>query len=150
MIPTNPCFDILHIVTIFAGFTDLELGRLCGKCSVVSFPANEEFIEEGCEAQDIYIILRGSVKIVLNLHTKPMEIVQLPAGHCVGEASVIGIQKHSASAVTVEPCDFLVLTRQTLMEMYDNDKGLFSLLILNIARELARRLYKTDQLLGSL
>jgi hypothetical protein len=34
-----------------------------------------------------------------------------------------------------------------LMSVYEKDKDVFSMLILNIARELARRLYKTDQVL---
>ncbi len=59
--------------------------------------------------------------------------------------AIIGIQKHCASAVIVNGAQVLVFPRHVLMDIYNNDKELFSLLILNIARELARRLYRTDQ-----
>jgi CRP-like cAMP-binding protein len=60
---------------------------------------------------------------------------------------VIGIQNHSASAVAKEDTELSVLTRTMLMDIYDRDKNTFSMLILNIARELARRLHHTDQVL---
>jgi CRP-like cAMP-binding protein len=60
---------------------------------------------------------------------------------------VIGIQDHSASAVVIDQSVLLVLSRQILMTLFETDKGLFSLLILNIAREIARRLHHTDEIL---
>jgi hypothetical protein len=41
----------------------------------------------------------------------------------------------------------LVLSRQVLMNIYENDKNFFAILILNIARERARRLHTTDEIL---
>jgi len=56
-------------------------------------------------------------------------------------------QKHSASALVKEDTLLMELSRKTLMEVANYDSHLFSLLILNIARELARRLHRTDEIL---
>jgi CRP/FNR family transcriptional regulator, cyclic AMP receptor protein len=87
------------------------------------------------------------VTIVLSLEDEPIEIMEFGPGSCIGEASVIGIQAHSASAVVIEDATLMVLSRQVLMNLFEEDKALFSLLILNIARELARRLSHTDEVL---
>ncbi len=138
---------LLKKVTIFSGIDDKNLEQIYSQCKVVEKKAGEVVITEGTDATQIFIILKGTVKVVLNLDKEPLEITILSAGNCVGEASIIGIQKHCASAVIEEDAEVLVFPRHVLMDIYNNDKELFSLLILNIARELARRLYKTDQAL---
>ncbi len=136
---------MLKSVTIFSGVDDENLDKIFTQCEVIERKAGEVLIEEDTEATQIFILLEGAVKVVLNLKNEPLDIVELGPGHCVGEASIIGIQKHCASAVIVKNARVLVFPRHVLMDIYNNDKELFSLLILNIARELARRLYRTDQ-----
>lgn len=139
--------ELLHSVTIFAGVTESGYDRLCTQCAVIECFRDEVFIREGTPAKEIYIMLSGRVKIVLDLDNEPLELIELKTGDCLGETSVIGIQKHSASAVVAEDATMLVLSRDILMDIYNTDKEFFSLLILNIARELARRLAKTNRTL---
>ncbi|NLD94344.1 MAG: cyclic nucleotide-binding domain-containing protein [Fibrobacter sp.] len=138
---------ILKSVTIFSGFNEEQLRNICEKCTYVNVEGGDIILEENKPATEIFIILKGKVTIILNIHENPLEIVEFSAGNCIGEASVVGIQPHSASAMARERSTLLVLSRQVLMQLYDSDKSLFSLLILNIARELARRLYRTDVIL---
>ncbi len=144
---TNLPLDVLKKVTVFAGIDEQTLLRLCEQCRLVSLKAGEIVVKEGTPATEIYIILKGKLKVVLNADEEPLEIVELFPGHCVGEASVIGVQNHSATAVAEEDVELLELSRKVLMGISKYDTDLFSLLILNIARELARRLYHTDKLL---
>jgi CRP-like cAMP-binding protein len=149
--PTNveisQILPILKCVTVFSGFSEEQIQNICEKCSYIDAEDGDVILEEKKPATEIFIILKGRVTIVLNIHENPLEIVEFSAGNCIGEASVIGIQPHSASAIAKGNATMLVLTRQVLMQLYDSDKSLFSLLILNIARELARRLYRTDGIL---
>jgi CRP-like cAMP-binding protein len=139
--------DVLKSVTVFAGIDDAKLNALCAKCRLVSVRKGEKVITEGTISSEIYIIIKGRLKIVLNADGNNIDLLELHEGHCVGEASVIGVQSHSASVFALEDAELMELSRTTLMNMAQNDKDLFSLIILNIARELARRLYNTDHLL---
>lgn len=138
---------VLKRVTIFSGIDDKKLGRIYSKCDIIRKKSGDIIVEEETDATEIFILLKGRVRIALNIKKDPIEIVELGPGSCMGEASVIGIQKHCASAILVEDSELLVLSRKVLMDIYAKDKELFCLLILNIARELARRLYQTDQVL---
>ena len=60
---------------------------------------------------------------------------------------MIGIQTHSVSTVAVEPTELMVLSRDDLMSIFESDKELFGILMMNIAREASRRLHQTDELL---
>jgi signal-transduction protein with cAMP-binding, CBS, and nucleotidyltransferase domain len=98
----------------------------------VSYKANETVFEQGEEPGHIYIVKNGKVKLVVWEDGTPLELIEFEQGHCFGEASVIGIQPHQGAAI--------------LMSIYDSDKELFSILILNIAREVCRRLYASDDI----
>jgi CRP/FNR family cyclic AMP-dependent transcriptional regulator len=77
----------------------------------------------------------------------PFELIVFEEGYCFGEASVIGIQPHKGTAIAVEDTELIVLSRNALLSIYDSDKDLFSILILNIAREVCRRLHESDEIL---
>ncbi len=77
--------------------------------------------------------------MVQKVETTPFEIIELGRGASLGEASVIGIQPHSTTAVITEEATLMVLSRSLLHQLHTEDCQLFSLLILNMARELARR-----------
>ena len=139
--------DTLRNVTIFSGFCSEELQYICKNCTLLDARIGEVILEEGTPATEILILLKGQVTIVLGLEEEPIELMEFGPGSCIGEASVIGIQMHSASAVVVEDATLMVLRRQVLMQLFEENKALFSLLILNIARELARRLHHTDEVL---
>ncbi|MDO5576944.1 MAG: cyclic nucleotide-binding domain-containing protein [Fibrobacter sp.] len=138
---------ILKDVTIFSGFSDDEIGRICESCTVLDAKEGELIVEEKTPAKEIFIQLKGRANVVLNIREAPIELMEFGPGSCIGEASVIGIQNHSASVVITENSTLLVLSRQVLMNIFENDKAIFSLLILNIAREIARRLHHTDETL---
>jgi CRP-like cAMP-binding protein len=147
LLTSKDLLETLENVTIFSGFSAEDLQHICKNCSLVEARIGEVIIEEGTPATEILILLKGRVSIVLGLDDEAIELMEFGPGSCIGEASVIGIQMHSASAVVLEEATLMVLRRQVLMQLFEDNKALFSLLILNIARELARRLHHTDEVL---
>jgi CRP/FNR family cyclic AMP-dependent transcriptional regulator len=142
-------YPIVEKVSIFGGLTGSELQQIYEQCDIMTAKAGEVLIREKTPATEIFIILKGRVKIVLGIDDNPLEVTEFGAGECVGETSVIGVLNHSASVVAVEDSTLLVFTRRHLTDIFHRDKNLFAFIILNIARELARRLHHTDEILQS-
>ena len=138
---------ILNKISIFAGLSDSQLYTLFRLLNKVTFKANETVFEQRDQPNHIYIVKRGKVKLVIWEDETPLELIEFSEGHCFGEASVIGIQPHKGTAIAVTDTELIVLSRKALMSMYDSDKELFAILILNIAREVCRRLHATDDIL---
>jgi CRP/FNR family cyclic AMP-dependent transcriptional regulator len=138
---------ILNEISIFAGLTDKQLLTLFRLLEKVCYKKGEKVFEQGNQPSHIYIIQSGSVKLVINEKSDPLELIVFGQGHCFGETSVIGIQPHAATAVAVEDTELIVLSRNALLSLLKTDLDLFSILILNIAREACRRLHKTDEIL---
>lgn len=138
---------ILNEISIFAGLSEVQLHTLFQHLNKVKFKTNETVFEQGDKPDHIYIVKIGKVKLVIWEDDTPLELVKFPIGHCFGEASVIGIQPHKGTAIAECETELIVLSRQALMSIYDSDKELFSILILNIAREVCRRLHAADDVL---
>ena len=136
---------IINKISIFGGFSDKQLNFIFKLLKKVSYRADEYIFKQGGEPDYIYIIREGRVKIVANVKDEPMELIEFTVGDCFGEASIIGIEPHSANAVAVVDTELIVLSRKVLLSIFELDKELFGLLILNIAREACRRLHKTDE-----
>ncbi|KMQ52955.1 putative transcriptional regulator, Crp/Fnr family [Chitinispirillum alkaliphilum] len=142
--------NILHIlknVTIFSGLSEQDICSIYENSEILEAEIGDILLKEGTPATEIFIILSGRVTIMLNINETPLEMGDFGSGNCIGEASVIGIQNHSATAVAMETTTLLILSRRLLMQLFESNKELFSHLILNIAREIARRLHHTDEIL---
>ena len=138
---------ILNKISIFAGLSESQLYTLFQLLNKVSFKANESVFKQGDHPDHIFIVKKGKVKLVVWEDETPLELIVFEEGHCFGEASVIGIQPHKGSAIAVSDIELIVLSKKALMSIYESDKELFGILILNIAREVCRRLHSTDDIL---
>jgi len=137
--------DTLSLVPIFSAIPREKLMELYDHCELQNFSKGQYLMKEGTAAEEIHVVLNGEVSIQLHsADNTPFEVARLGVGSCLGETSVIGIQKHSADVVATCDSTFLLLKRAVLMEMFRTDTELFALLVLNIARELARRLKAAD------
>lgn len=131
---------LIKHIPIFGALSKPQLHKLFIQLKQLDFEKGECVFKQGDDADDIFIIQRGAIKLISKVDETSMDLVELQRGQCFGETSCIGIQAHSATAQVLQATRLLVLTRSSLVDFYENDKALFSLLILNIAREACRRL----------
>jgi CRP-like cAMP-binding protein len=139
---------ILNKISIFGGLNEPQLSEVLKLLKKVNYKRDEFIYKQGEPADHIYIIAKGEVKIVVGNESESYELVAFSQGDCFGETSVIGIQPHCASALAIVDTELIVLERSSLLSIYENDKELFGLLILNIARETSRRLHRSDDILA--
>jgi CRP/FNR family transcriptional regulator, cyclic AMP receptor protein len=59
----------------------------------------------------------------------------------------MAVQSHMVTALAAEETELMVLSREALLGLQHDDIKLFALLMMNIAREIARRLKLTDDIL---
>lgn len=151
--PCEPLLDIesvlpiLNKISIFAGLSESQLYTLFRLLSRVSYKTNETVFEQGDKPSHIFIVKKGKVKLVVWENETPLELIVFEEGDCFGEASVIGIQPHKGTAIALKETELIVLSRNALMSIYESDKELFGILILNIARQVCRRLHASDDIL---
>ncbi len=139
----------LREIGLFGGLGDDTLQHLAASLHILDRAADEVVFTEGAEAREFYVLLRGEVEIYKVLKTgAEARLATLTPGHWFGEMSVFDVQRRSASVRTLVPCRFLVVTARDLDALYRRDLKSYTLLVLNVTRELARRLRLVDELVA--
>jgi len=144
-------FDSINAVIsrlrIFGGVTDGQRETLFRKLELRALETGAAVFRKGDEPSGIYIVKSGRIDLQITENSVVIHKHSLNVGECFGEASFISMHAHTSTAIAAEAGEIIVLSRRALIELKHEDLGLFALLIMNLARELARRLYLTDQML---
>ncbi len=135
---------ILDQIRLFGGFSEGQLYSIFKLLKKVTYAKGDIVFQQGDLPSYIYIVLKGSIRLVFDLKIIPLSAAQLGPGACFGETALIGIQPHSATSLAEEETELLVLAKEDLMWLSEHEMELFGLLILNIAREACRRLHQTE------
>lgn len=143
----NAILPILNRIAIFGGLSDKQLETLFKLLETVRYAKGEFIFERGDAPSHIYVIRSGRVELLLDVNGSYLALDTFGVGECFGETAVIGMQRHTASVVTTEDTELIVLPRRALFRLWDEDKALFAVMALNIAREACRRLNETDEVL---
>lgn len=145
LLEVKKVLPILNKISILAGLDDNQLYDIFRMLEKASFVNGEVIFKQGDKPSYIYIIKKGKIKLFVENGETPFELVTFGEGDCFGESSIIGIRTHAATAIAQGDTELVVLSRSTLMSLYESDIHLFSTLILNIAREACRRLNASSE-----
>ena len=138
---------IISQLRIFGGVTDIQRDLIFHRLKIGHFKKGECIFQQGDQPLYIYIVETGKIDIQINENEVMIPKHRLAVGECFGEASLMSMHAHTATAVAAEESEIVVLSRHTLNQLRHDDIELFALLMMNLARELARRLYLTDKIL---
>jgi CRP-like cAMP-binding protein len=138
---------ILSNIAIWGGTTERQQQEIFKLLEVGAFKEGEYIFQKGDEPSHIYIVKSGKIGLLIADEEVTLEKKVLEAGECFGEASLMSMQRHTTNAVALENSEVMVLSKQAFLRLKSEDIQLFALLMMNIARELARRLKLTDDIL---
>ncbi len=139
--------SILSRISIFGGVTDDQQNEIFRRLEVGTVKKGQFVFQKGDEPSHVYIVERGLIELFIPDKEHIIEKKRLGVGECFGQVAVMSIHQHTISAVALEDSTLIVLSRRALYQLHQEDIALFALLMMNLARELARRLQFMDHLL---
>lgn len=140
--------EFLAQIPIFGGLPDLVMGRIIDLARVMRVAPGGLVFAEGEPAHSMFIVKEGDLEICKRgRNGAEFCLATLQRGDCVGEMALIDIQPRSATARAVSEATLCVLDQQEIAKLYQTDLEVYTLLVLNIAREISRRLRRADQVL---
>lgn len=136
-------------IKIFHGFKREQMVEIQTYLEEKSFNRGIYVVEEGTDASCMYILLNGEVEIwkASDNNQKAFCLGKLSDGDCFGEMSLVDCQRRSASVLAVSDLSVLVLPYSAMTKIYKTDPKLYAILLMNIAREISRRLRESEQTL---
>jgi len=136
----------LQAIPIFAGLTHGALGEIASAIQEAVFHKDDIIVREGEPGNRMFIIGEGSVEVVKHLG-RPHETVLavlLPKDF-LGEMSIIDTVARSASVRAVEETTLFALSGIDLYRLFQKHPDQYAIVILNIARDISRRLRLLDE-----
>lgn len=135
----------LQAMPIFGGIRDDVLQFLLERCASVSVAQGEYFFRENDQADGMFVLESGGVAILKAWGGEQHLLGHLKQGDCFGEMALMDFFPRSASVLAVAPCTALKLTSGSFFELYEQDLEQFSLVQMNLGREVSRRLRLADE-----
>jgi len=138
---------------LFGGLSNEAIDGILPLLAEESFPAGTNIVNEGESDDRLYLICKGSVEVIKSVDTpggrRDHSLAVLGVGEAFGEMELIDMQPRSATVRALENVSAVSLSNANLFEIYESNLETFTLIILNIAREISRRLRTMDALAGS-
>ena len=138
---------IISQLRIFGGVTEAQRETVFRRLELWRLKEGEFVFRKGDEPSAIYVVKSGEIHIQIRQRDVTINKHELHCGESFGEASLMSMHCHTATAIAAVDSEVMALSRRALIQLKHEDIELFALLMMNLARELARRLYDTDQML---
>ena len=130
--------------SLFDGLEQDQIESILPLMEQEEFEAGTDIIVEGDRSDRLRFILEGRVAVVKN----GIILVELDEGSVFGEMEVLDVEPVEATVKALASTKVMTLTMDALGEIYESDLKTYSFMIMNLARDLSRRLRRMDNRLA--
>jgi CRP-like cAMP-binding protein len=131
--------------SLFGGLMEEQIECILPFMQQENFDPDMEIITEGKPNDKIYFIIKGQVSVT----KQNVQLSNFGEGEAFGEMEVLDVMPAIASIKSLTPVNAMSISNKALREIYKKDVKIFSLIIMNLARDLCRRLRKADERMSS-
>jgi CRP/FNR family transcriptional regulator, cyclic AMP receptor protein len=129
--------------SFFGGLLPDEIESLRPLMGSASFEKGAVILAEAQPNDRIYFILEGEVEV----EKGGVRITTLAAGDTFGEMEFLDVMPAVATIRAIEPATVATVSNQALHELSKKSMRAFAMLVMNLARDLSRRLRRMDAIM---
>lgn len=136
----------LHRLPVLAGLDEAALQFLGGLVGEEEYAADHVIVRERESGDRVYFVRTGRVRVVKGPAGGPaVKLAEFGPGDFFGEMSLVESVVRSASVIATEPTRVFTLKGMDFYKLYRQRPEQYGIVMLNIARDLARRLRALDE-----
>lgn len=132
---------------IFGGLSSEALDFLEARFETVVREPGEYFLREGDPPDGVYVLAEGNADVVKNNDGRAFAFATITRGACFGETAFVEVANQAAGVRASTACRAVHLSSKALHELYKHDLPQFTLIQMNLGREIARRFTTLGQIL---
>ncbi len=150
-VDSPPTTDRLREIGLFGALSDDVLGHLAQTLQQRRAVPGATIFQEGDQGHDMFVVLDGEVEVLKKSRRgRVQRIAILGPSDAFGEMSIIDVQPRSATVRALAPTRLLRIAAEDLDALYRHDVKSYAIVVLNVARDLSRRLRVTDGILADI
>ncbi len=141
---SSTSLELLQAMPIFGAISNDTLNFLLERSKDVSVAKDGYFFRENDQGSSMFVLEEGRVAVLKSWVEQAKDLAYLNEGDCFGEMALIEMGARSASIQATEDCKAIELSIESLHELYQHDLEQFTIIQMNMSREVCRRLRKAD------
>lgn len=130
----------LQKYSLFGGLLEEQIESILPHMQMESYSPEDTIIAEGKPNDKIYFLIEGQVVVT----KKDVVLSRFGEGEAFGEMEVLDVMPAIATIKPISPVKVMSISNRALREIYKVDIKAFSLILMNLARDMSRRLRKMD------
>jgi CRP-like cAMP-binding protein len=131
----------LQHYSLFGGLLKEQIDKILPLLEKESYEAGDNIIVEGYRNDKLRFIIDGCVAVV----KQGVILSEFGEREVFGEMEVLDIMPSAATIRALSATQVMAISNKALHEIYKVDIQSFALLIMNLSRDLSRRLRKLDE-----
>lgn len=141
---------MLREIGLFGGLDDTTLEILAAELPMQNETVGARVVNEGDPAKEMFVVVAGELEVLKRSPTgSEVRVAMLGPGDWFGEMAIVDVQPRSATVRALAPSFLLRMSAEDVDQLlYRRDLKAYALLVMNIARELSRRLRVADGILS--
>lgn len=141
---TETSFTLMRQMPIFGGLNDETLQLILDQSEVTMVREGDFFFREGDRAKSLFVLQQGTAVVERLWKDTAVMLGTLQVGDCIGEMSLIDFMPRSASVRAKEDCQAIEIAHSSLRELYKQELEQYAMMMMNMGREVSRRLRVAD------
>jgi CRP-like cAMP-binding protein len=126
----------LQRYSLFGGLLKEQIEKILPLMENENYQPGESVIVEGTRNDRIRFIIEGKVAVV----KEGFILFEFGEGDVFGEMEILDVMPSAATINAMVPTKAMSISNKALHEIYKQDVNIFAMLIMNLARDLSRRL----------
>ncbi len=138
---------------MFGGLNEKNLSVIRPFLEELDLEKGVTILKQGEPNTKVHFIVEGDVAVIRQSETDAAcsrTITELHSGDSFGEMELIDIQNCAASVVTLTKSKVVTLSNKDLYMIKLQDLQTYTMLVLNLARDISRRLRGADEMLAKI
>ena len=137
-------FELMQRISVFGAMSADAMDFLLQRSITATRVQGDCFFREGDQAQSLFILESGRVAVLKQWQDQEYLLRYLEPGECFGEMALMDMSPRSATTLAVTDSSAFKIESSAILELYRHDLEQFTLLQMNLGREVSRRLRDTD------
>ncbi|MFT3921728.1 MAG: cyclic nucleotide-binding domain-containing protein [Myxococcales bacterium] len=140
----------LRDIGLFGGVSDAGLEVLAKELPHLRVEPGALIVREGETSTEMFVVIHGELEVIKHAEDEThVRVAMLGPGDWFGEMAILNVHPRSASVRSLAPSLLLSMgAEQVERLLYRRDLKDYALLLMNISRELGRRLRVADGILA--
>ena len=141
---------MINSVSIFAGLDESALDILLAQAEETVVPSGQIIVREGDEGNRFYIIESGMVRVCKHYEEPDeVEFAVLSEGDFFGEMCILETLPRAATVQALTDATLYSFSSLAFLQVYEQMPKQYGILLLNIARDLSRRIRRLDEIFAA-